>query len=587
MKYHRLKLNFRSFGTRILFVYVFFIFCVGFISERLYGLQITHYSEHRKNALAQQANLELFQPERGEILCRDKTGSLQMLAINKRFFEIGINPSLIKNGQEEIARILSENLSLPYQEVYHKVSLADDPYEILLKHASEEQKLLAEQLGVPGLVVKQQYFRFYPNESLASHIIGFVGFDSSDPVGKYGLEAYYDELLSGTAGNSSQLADSVFSGSLKQYRQAYGSSGASLILTIDPLIQKEAERLLQEEVAKWSARSGNVIVLDPKTGAIRAMANAPDFDPNTYAREKNLSVFMNSAVSLRYEPGSVFKPFTVAGGLLSGAITPTSQYYDGGEVKVDDKIIRNAGNSKPESMISISYFLQRSYNVGAVFIETAMGDSFFKDFLISKLKFQEKTGVDLPGEVLNSFANFFPPEGRRINFANASFGQGIAVTPLKLASEFAIFANHGVLMEPYLVDEIRYPSGELKRTKLQSLGRVIPASIANDVSLLLEDVVAAEKGSGRLARIAGYRVAGKTGTGDIAREDGKGYYLDRINHTFIGFAPASDPQLLILTRLEDPKGVKYAEATAVPLFKRLMKFALDYYAIPPDAVETP
>ncbi|KKU10841.1 MAG: Stage V sporulation protein D [Parcubacteria group bacterium GW2011_GWF1_45_5] len=585
MKRIRLKLNFRSFGTRILFVYIFFIICIGFISKQLYGLQIVGYENYKNDALAQQKKLVPFQPERGEILCRDKTGSLHALAINKRFFEIGINPSKIESGHAEIAKALSDALLLPYGDVYAKVTRTGDPYEILIKHAPEEQIEQSQNLKIKSLEVKEQRFRYYPNQSLASHVLGFVGFDSANPVGKYGLEALYDELLGGRAVDPAHFTSLIENGSLKEFQEAYGNSGASLILTIDPIIQKEAERLLEQEVAKWNAQGGNVIVLDPRTGEIRALANAPSFDPNTYAKEKSLSVFMNSAIALRYEPGSVFKPFTVAGGLVSGRITPTTEYYDSGEVKVDDKVIRNAGNSSPKKMISISMFLQRSYNVGAVFVESAMGDSFFKDFLLKDLKFQEKTGIDLPGEVLNSFSNFFPPEGRRINFANASFGQGIALTPLKLIQEFAVFANHGILMKPYIIDEIRYADGDVEITHPQKIAQVFPAKVANEVSLLLEDVVSAEKGSGRLARIEGYRVAGKTGTGDIAREDGKGYYANKINHTFVGFAPASEPQLIILTRVEDPKGVKYAEATAVPLFQKIMKFSLDYYGIPPDVID--
>jgi cell division protein FtsI/penicillin-binding protein 2 len=587
MKRIRLKFNLRSFGTRILFVYLLFIVGIGFISERLYGLQITQYAKYSGKAMAQQAELVPFQPERGEILARDKTGSIHTLAINKRFFEIGINPSQISGSLEEIALALSQALDLSYQEVYEKISRQDDPYEILVKHVPEETAALANSLGIDSLVIKEQRFRYYPNNSLASHVLGFVGFDNASQTGKYGIEEFYNELLGGKTIDPTDYQNLVKAGSLKDFQKVYGSSGASLVLTIDPIVQKEAERLLIQEVNKWDAQSGNVIVLDPRTGKILAMANAPAFDPNNYAKEKNLSVFMNGAIALRYEPGSVFKPFTVAGGLLSGKITPQTEYYDSGEVKVDDKIIRNAGNSSPNKMVSISLFLQRSYNVGAVFVETAMGDSFFKDFLLKNLKFQEKTGVDLPGEVLNSFANFFPPEGRRINFANASFGQGIALTPLKLIQEFAALANHGTMMRPFIVDEIRYADGKTDYHEPEKIGQVLPTKVTNDLIPLLEDVVSAEKGSGKLARIPGYRVAGKTGTGDIAKQDGTGYYANKINHTFVGFAPASDPRLVILTRIEDPKGVKYAEATAVPLFQKIMKFALDYYGIPPDAVETP
>lgn len=581
----KIKIKVRSFGTRVFLFYLMFLASVGLISARLYAIQVSNFSYYRDKALAQQLLVVNKQPERGEIFFQDKTSNLYPAAINKRFFNIAINPSQIKENHNAIARLLAEKLGLLFPEVLEKVNRSDDPYEILLRHANEEQVRQVTQLGISALVISEELLRFYPNENLASHVLGFVGMDGQRAKGQYGVEAFYENVLSGKHVGVDQLKKLIEQFSLWGAREKTLENGASLVLTIDPILQKEAERLLKEETERWKAKSGNVIVMDPKTGAIKAMANYPDFNPNNYAKQKDFSVFMNSSVQLRYEPGSVFKPFTLAAGIQSGKVGPETEYFDSGEVRIDNKVIHNAGNAKPNKMVSMSLFLQRSYNLGAVFIEKTVGDEYFKDFIINQLGFADKTEIDLPNEVYNSFSNFYPPEGRHINFANASFGQGIAITPIKLLQEFAAFANKGLIVRPYVVASIRYPSGKVKQTKPQVIKRVISEQTVQKIIPLLEDVVYAEKGSGRLARISGYRIAGKTGTGDIAREDGRGYYNDRINHTFVGFGPVSDPRLVILTRLEDPKGVRYAEATAVPLFRKIMKFALDYYGIPPDKIE--
>lgn len=575
----------RSFPVRVYFVAGLFFLTINLLSARFYRLQLANYDYWRSKALAQQFYSLNLGPERGEILARDKDGNLHHLAVNKHIYNLAVNPKELTIDPKEAARFLAEKLNLNYEEILKKLQKKDDPYELIAKNVSEEIITAIRDNGFKGLIIEDKKSRYYPLGDFASHLIGFVGFDEKNEIaGRYGLELGFNDRLSGKGPSTEEINRLIQRGSLLGLNNLYLKNGDDLVLTIEPIVQREVERLLKEEVEKWSAKSGNVIVMNPRTGEIIALANYPSFNPNYYSREKDLSVFLNRAISLRYEPGSVFKPFTLAAGITSGKITSESTYFDSGEVRIDGRVIRNAGNSAPRKYVSMALFLQRSYNLGAVFIQTTIGNTFFRDFIINQLGFEEKTGIDLPQEINSSFANFYPPEGRSINFATASFGQGIAVTPIKFIQEFSAFANNGLMMRPFVVKEIRQDNGKIIVTEPTPVKQTISREVVAQIVPLLESVISSEHGSGKLARIKGYRLAGKTGTGEIPREDGRGY-TDKVNHTFVGFGPVSEPRFVILTRLEEPKGVRYAEATAVPLFRKVMKFILDYYAIPPDAPE--
>ncbi len=579
------RFGFNSFSTRLIIMGGIFFVSVNIISGRLFGVQVREYQSWKQKAFAQQAQIANIEPERGDIYVRNKDGGLQAVAVSKRFFEIGVDPRKAGERLRQDAQTLAEALSLDVSAVAEKLAKRNDPYETLAKHVPEEVAARIQGKNIPSLVMTEHRERYYPLGNFASHIIGFVGYDSEGKsAGRYGIELGQDGALRGSGLSADELRTLMDKGSLWGAKSFYVQNGAQIVLTLDPNIQSEAEKDLAEEVRQWNAKSGNVIVMDPKTGAILALANYPSFDPNTYAKEKNLSVFLNSAVSLRYEPGSVFKPFTLAAGLTSGKITPQSSYYDSGEQIIGNVKIHNAGNSAPRKMIDMALFLQRSYNLGAVFIERTIGNQAFRDFVLKTLRFGDKTGIDVPQEIANSFGNLDGKYANDVNYAEASFGQGIAVTPIKLIQMFAAFANSGIVMQPYVVDTVQFPDGTRKTTTPRIIGQMIDRNVVAQEVPLLEGVVEAKLGSGRPARVAGYRIAGKTGTADIASSDGSGY-SGSVNHTFVGFGPTTDPKFVILTRIEEPKGVRYAEATAVPLAGKIMKYLVNYYGIPPDKPE--
>jgi len=563
----------RAFNFRTHLVFIGVLVAGLVIIGRLSVLQVRDHQVWLAKAASQQRRLKA-EPERGEIFWQGKDGKLHPAATFKHYPYVWAVPKEVAEP-EKTSRTLAAILGLDEGELLRKLSKRNDPYELIQKRVAEPAVAKIKAENLKGIQISEEKTRYYPFGELASHVLGFVAENESGWYeGKYGVEAFFDKILNG---NSAELR-----GELVPLSK---SSAADIVLTIDPNIQFEAERLLEASFNKWRAKSATVIVMESQTGRILALANQPTFDPNEFGKVKNLENFLNRSISLRFEPGSVFKPFTMAAGLESGAVTPETTYYDSGVVQVGGYDIKNAGNSAPKKQITMTRLLERSYNVGAVFVATKTGADYLRQFFLERFGFEEKTGIDLPGEIKGDLANLKPPEGKPVNFATASFGQGVAITPLKLIQAFNVFANGGYLLKPFVVDRIIGSDGKISVTEPQRLRQVVSRQTLEGLIPMLESVVSGEHGSGKLARLAGYRIAGKTGTGEIPYENGRGYYPDRVNHSFVGFGPISAPRVTILVRLEEPIGAKYAEATAVPVFRDLMKFILNYYGIPPDNPE--
>jgi cell division protein FtsI (penicillin-binding protein 3)/stage V sporulation protein D (sporulation-specific penicillin-binding protein) len=319
--------------------------------------------------------------------------------------------------------------------------------------------------------------------------------------------------------------------------------------------------------------------MDPSTGAVLAMCNAPVFDANDYSNVEDIETYINSAVSDQYEPGSVFKPLAMAAALDMGAVTPSTTYEDTGEVKIDSYTIRNS-DLKANGIQTMTNVLELSLNTGAIFSVQQIGNENFYKY-VQKFGFGEKTGIELEGENngnISSLATF-----RDIYAATASYGQGITVTPIQLISAYAAAVNGGKLMKPYVVEKIIKENGFEVKTEPEIVRQVISAETSRVLRAMLVSVV--KKGHAARAQIQGYFVGGKTGTAQIAKTNGVGYDASRHNDTFIGFTPVDNPKFVVLTKINDPKDAAWAESTAVPLFGEIGKFLVDYYQIPPDEVE--
>ncbi len=531
---------------RFYFVYLCFILAFLILAFNLYDLQIEKNIYYQKQAQARESYQENDLVKRGNIYFTDKNNDLKLVATNKEFPLIYLVPKEIEDVNLIIEKIKELNLKKFETEeelkiFKEKISNKKNLFYPLKEKPSLEEVEKVKSLNLKGLYVKNKFYRYYPFSNLASHLIGFVGFKENFiyPVGLYGIESYYDEEL---------------------------SQGKDIKLTIDLVLQKESEVVLENLIEKFQAQGGSIIIQEPKTGKILALANKPDFDLNNYKNSK-ISYFINPAVQLLYEPGSVIKVITMVIGLETKKITPETQFLDKGSVTLNNKTIRN-WDKKAYGLVSMSQIIERSINTGAVFVESKIGHKDFYNYL-KKFGFEEKTNIDLPYEIAGNLNNLKRNDFQDIDYANASFGQGIALTPISLINAFSAIANNGVLMRPYLNNEF----------KPEIVRRVVSKQAAEEVIKMMESAVI----KGKIADIPYYRVAGKTGTAQIPDLKAGGY-LEEYNHTYIGFAPVSDPRFTILIKLEKPKA-ELAGLTVVPAFKELAQFVLNYYNVLPDKLE--
>ena len=487
---------------------------------------------------------------RGSIFLTDKDNVPYAVALNKEFPLVYAVPVKVKDPAS-LAKKLVPILELDEQFLFQKLSKPNDPYEILKKKVSDETVNAIKALEEPALGIDDETLRYYPEGLYLSQVIGFLGFNKDGQTGQYGLEEYYDKDLSGLI------------------------SSADLVLTIDSAIQAQAGTLLAAAVKKWQANNGSIVVMNPKSGDIIAMASFPDFDANNYSAVLDKSIFVNPVTLKRYEPGSVFKPITMAIGIETGAVTPETEYYNTGSVQINNRII---SNSIPDEILgwqTMTTVLEQSLNTGAVFVEQKVPKDIFLKYL-KDFGINSKTGIDVsevPGD-LSGLSSM-----RDVNFATASFGQGVALTPIELLRALSTIANGGKLVRPHLVAKIVSRIGETYETKNDLPAQIISSETSAKLINMLVNVV--ENGSGRRAQIKGYTVAGKTGTAQVP-DLKNGGYLDEYIHTFVGFAPAYDPKFIALIKLDDPKGVRFAESTVVSVFHDLAQFIFSYLAIPPD-----
>lgn len=496
----------------------------------------------------------------------------KILAQNVKKFIVYIFPSKISpEKKEEAAEILGRIFNLEKQEILAKI--AKD--KIFKKEISPAQLKALSQQKPEGVSVHEIQTRFYPHHSLASQLTGFVNRDGD---GQYGVEGYYDEILQGKRGFEQKDRAPFGYLTLAGQKQTFSlpQSGADLFLSLDYEIQYFAEKLLEKAQKKWCIASGEILVIEPSTGKILALATLPGFNPNQYFKVNNLKVFQNGAIQKLFEPGSVFKPITMAAALEAKVITPETVFEDKGYVETSGPAIYNY-QKKVWGKVSMIDVLKFSINTGAVFVQKKLGQERFLKYL-RDFGFFEKTGVDLQGEIFSRNKNLRQKIPRDV--AVASFGQGIELTPIQLVRAFAVLANGGKLVRPFLVEKIIYPNDKIVIIGPEIERRVISGRTASEITAMLIKVV--EQGYGSKAKIPGYLIAGKTGTAEIPQKRSRGYAEEETVQSFIGYFPALKPQFLILVKLDNPKGVKTASLSAAPLFRDLAKYIIDLKQVPPD-----
>lgn len=562
-------------GARIKLILLFFFFALFALAARLFVLQITNHRAYVKAAAGQHQTVQAMDPERGGIYGQDRSGALTPLALNKVYKNLIASPKLIANP-DEAAGLVAEFFGADRELMRRKLGNPKDGYEILVKRVEPDRAEEFMKKGIVGLSFEEERRRIYPHGARAAHVVGFVSKQSDEEVGRYGIERFADIDLRGERGVLDGAKDSGgFLIALGRRILHPQKNGSDVVLTIDDNIQTKSEEVLRAAKEKWSAESGGVLVLEPATGRILAMAGDPSFNPNEFGKEEDLSIFLNPLTESVYELGSVLKPLTMAGALDASVITPTSTYTDTGEVQIGGYRIKNFdGNAY--GVQTMAQVLERSLNTGMVFVSRVLGHERQKDIL-RRFGLGVPANVDVPGEVTGSITNL--NAGRDIDFATASFGQGISVTPLQLALAIGAIANEGKLMRPYIIDRVVDDAGNEDKKTSQVVREVIQKETAETLTKMLVSVV--QNGFENHAGVKGYFVAGKTGTAQIPNPAGRGY-SDEVRHTFVGYAPAFHPKFLVLLQLNKPKGNRFAANTLTPAFHDLAEYMLNYYQIPPD-----
>jgi len=509
---------------------------------RLFFIQVLQGDFYKALAQGLYSLDEEIPGQRGEIFFKNG----ESLAINMEWPLVYASPREIEN-KIETAQKLAREIMIDEDALLAKFE-KDNLYEIIKKRITDEEIEIIRGLSLKGIYLGKETGRYYPQETLASQLIGFL---DADGTGQYGLEGYYDEILKGKG----------------------DENGQDLILNLDYSIQFMAEKLLEEAKENFDIEAGQIIVMEPQTGNLLALANFPNFNPNQYAKISDLDVFQNGATQKIFEPGSVFKPLTMVAAMEEQKITPQTTYIDKGVVEIGGWPIYNYDNRVwgEQSMTSV---LERSINTGAVFAERQLGNDLFLKYL-EKFGIFEPTGIDLR-EVYSENKEF--KKGYEINFATAAFGQGIEMTPIQLIKAYSAIVNAGKMVEPRVVDKIIKNNNEIVEIQPE-IGKdsVISAKTASQLTAMLVSVV--QNVYTKSAQIPGYYVAGKTGTAQVP--EGGAYSAEKTMQSFIGFAPAFNPKFLILVKLDNPK-TKTAEYSAVPVFHSLAKYIVDYYQIPPD-----
>ncbi len=559
---------------RINTILIFIIIFGAAIISRLFFLQVLERKLFASQALGQQVAFNSITGSRGQIFCVNSqeskgvhgSGEVKSLAINKDSWTISANPKDILD-KPAFAESLSMAVSDSQEQILSELG-GQESYVILKKDLSSDELSKVKKLNLKGLSWQNAADRFYPQGEMLSQTLGFLG---GAGAGQYGVEGYYEDTLKGEVGVREEKSglDSIFSNG----NQA-SFEGSDVYLTIDYNIQFQAEELLKQEQKKDDIDSGQIIVMRPDTGRILALANFPNFNPNQYSKENDLDIFQNSAVQKLFEPGSIMKPFTMAAALNEGKIIPDTTYTDTGVVNFGTKSIHNFANEVYGKQ-TMTQVLENSINTGAVFVEQQISHDVFFSY-IDKFGFTEKTGIDLRGEV--SSHNDSLKSGPDMNYATASFGQGIELTPLQIARGFCAIANGGKLVRPYIVEKIvNGKDGTDARPEISD--PIITQQTLSQLNSMLINVV--DKGFNSVAKIPGYYLAGKTGTAQVPLKKGKGYEADKTIQSFVGYGPAFNPQFLILVKLDNPKVPKSA-LSAVPVFKELAQYIINYWHIPPD-----
>lgn len=567
------------FGV-LIFILVIFI-------ARLFYLQIIKYDHYRSQALSDQLKEYIIPAGRGVIKAKSGSGEVP-LVLNEKLYTLFADPVFIKNSGDSAAKVAA--IMGADSAEYEKNMIAKDTrYAVLARRVSDDQKKRIMELKLPGVGTQAQDYRTYPQGSLASQLLGFV---NNDGEGKYGVEQALDKTLGGTPGKLKAItdADGVPLAASRDNVQVDPKPGKNLVLTIDLGMQRQLEAILKQGLDNSKSGSGSALILDAGSGAVRAMANYPTYDPAQYFKTADTSLFNNAAISSPLEVGSIMKTLTISAALDQGVVTPDTTYNDPSHWKLDEHEITNIEEIGGPGTFSMTDIINRSINTGAVWLLMQMGGKTgevtiqarerWHDYMVNRFRLGQPTGIEQGYEADGSIPDPSDGYALQLAYANTSFGQAMTATPLQMGAALASVLNGGTYYRPTLVDSFIDSSGNIEVQKPVALQTgVVKPEVGEVLKNMLEYSVAHHTFARKFPD--NFSVGGKTGTAQIANPAG-GYYDDRYNGTYVGFVGGDKPQYVIVVRVNEPKVGKYAgSGAAQPLFGDLAHMLInDFNVIP-------
>lgn len=563
---------------RIRIISSFFVVLGLLLMSRLYYVQVVKAEYYADKAERQYVHTTQDLYSRGSIYFTTKDGQQVSAATVLSGYVLAVNPELMTDADSAYASLASY-LTVPKETFIERATLNDRTYVEIEPRLTSEQADKIKELDLDGVMLYRNQWRYYPAGDVSARTIGFVGYsgESSDTLhGRYGLERHYDStLLNENSSLSVNFFAEIFSHFESYLFEKEETKSGNIVTTIEPTVARMLDRVLFDTHTKYNSALTGGIIMDPSTGEIYALNSMPSYDLND-RRGATIEQFRNPLVENVYEMGSIIKALTMAAGLDSGVVLPTSTYNDTGSLTLDKFTIRNY-DGRGRGVVPMQEVLSQSLNTGVSHIVKLMGKEKFREYF-TELQLGSETGIDLPNEAKGLVNNLQSP--RDVEYATASFGQGIATTPIATARALAALGNGGYMVTPHLVKKIEYDDGTVRDVQYPKGAQVWSEETSETVSRMLTVVVDKALRGGNVA-LPNHTIAAKTGTAQIADPQG-GYYDDRYLHSFFGYFPSYDPKFIVLLYTVEPKGVDYASETLTTPFMDVTKFLINYYNIPPD-----
>lgn len=563
---------------RIDFVLLAWLLLAVVLLGRAFYIQVVKHSYYTSLADKQYISKIPINFDRGTIYFSRYKAAVVPAAQLRTTYRIAIDPTQITKP-ENLYTSLNAVVPLAKDDFLAKAAKVNDPYEEVAKDVSSDDVAILKAKKLKGVTFVKNNKRAYPQDAVGAKLVGFVGSDGVHVRGQYGLERYYDDILSRRSNDISvNFFAELFTDIKKTVVSNTDQQEGDIVLTVDAEAQRVLHQTLVETKTLWNSDTIGGIIMEPKTGRIVAMEALPSYNPNEFTQVKDANVFGNQNISGVYEMGSIIKPITMASALDAGVVTEEkTTYNDTGFRDLNGYKVRNFDGKPRGPGTTMQTILDKSLNVGIVFLVEQLGTKRFQEYF-KKFGIGSETGIDLPAEASGLTKNL--DSNVLVDSATAGFGQGIAITPIQTIRALAVLGNGGKLVSPHIVDSIVYQNGDVKKMGQDYTEQVISEATSETVSRMLVHVVDTALKNGAY-KMDHYTIAAKTGTAQMVKPGG-GYYEDRYLHSFFGYFPAYDPRYIIFLFHTYPKGAEYASATLTDPFFKLVKFLISYYEIPPD-----